>query len=164
MEKTTKKWMSAKGNLPIKITLSIACVACSFEHIGFYYDCPFINHIAYSVFHVNVFHLLINLMVLWNIRNRIDVLFSFLIAVAASFLPMFVEDPTMGLSGFLFSAFGIMWGHTGRLNEAAKKVMPFIIFTMLLPNINGLLHLYCFWIGFCVGFLSARIRATVHHG
>jgi hypothetical protein len=92
-------------------------------------------------------------MVLWSIKNKIDVTLSFVAAVAASFLPMFVTEPTMGLSGFLFAAFGIMWGKTGRWKEAAKKAMPFILFTMLLNDVNGTLHLYCFWLGYSIGFL-----------
>ena len=129
------------------MAISIVCIACSFWHIGFYSGSPTINHIIYSVYHANIFHLLINLIVLWNIKNRIDMLHSFLVAIIASFLPMYVNQPSMGLSGFLFAAFGIMWGNTGRFKEAAKKVMPFILVTMLLPNINGLLHLYCFCTG-----------------
>ena len=92
-------------------------------------------------------------MVLWSIKNKIDVTLSFVAAVAASFLPMFVTEPTMGLSGFLFATFGIMWGKTGRWKEAAKKAMPFILFTMLLNDVNGLLHFWCFWLGYSIGFL-----------
>lgn len=92
-------------------------------------------------------------MVLWSIKNKIDVTLSFVTAVAASFLPMFVTEPTMGLSGFLFAAFGVMWGKTGRWREAVKKAMPFILFTMAVPNINGLLHFWCFWLGYSIGFL-----------
>ena len=48
---------------------------------------------------------------------------------------------------------GIMWGKTGRWKEAAKKAMPFILFTMLLNDVNGLLHFWCFWLGYSIGFL-----------
>lgn len=96
-------------------------------------------------------------MVLWSIKNKIDVTLSFVAAVAASFLPMFVTEPTMGLSGFLFSALGIMWGKTGRWKEAAKKAMPFILFTMAVPNVNGLLHFWCFFLGYCCSFLWIKI-------
>lgn len=76
---------------------------------------------------------------------------------------MYVNEPTMGLSGFLFAAFGLMWGKTGRAKDAAKTVMPFILGTMIFPDVNGLLHLYCFWLGFIVGFLREKTRATVRH-
>ena len=98
------------------------------------------NHIIYSFFHVNVFHLAVNLLVLWQIKNRLTPVKAFMVAVAASMLPMYVREPTMGLSGFLFAQFGILWGRTGRWKEAAKKAMPFILFTMLLNNVNILLN------------------------
>lgn len=153
MERVIGKWNFVRRNFLIKLILSLVCLVLCTKHVGFYQGCPIENHFAYSFFHVNLFHLLINLMVLWSIKNRIDVTLSFVAAVSASFLPMFVTEPTMGLSGFLFSALGIMWGKTGRWKEAAKKAMPFILFTMLLNDVNGTLHLYCFWLGYSIGFL-----------
>lgn len=114
--------------------------------------------------HANIFHLLINLAALWSIRNKVSIIASLLVAILSTTLPTSVREPTMGLSGFLFAVFGIMWGETGRVKEAARKVMPFIVITMMFPNINGMLHLYCFWIGYIVGFLKAKARVAVHHG
>lgn len=153
MERVIGKWNFVRRNFLIKLILSLVCLFLCTQHVGFYQGCPIENNFVYSFFHVNLFHLLINLMVLWSIKNKIDVTLSFVAAVAASFLPMFVTEPTMGLSGFLFSALGIMWGKTGRWKEAAKKAMPFILFTMLLNDVNGTLHLYCFWLGYSIGFL-----------
>ena len=85
---------------------------------------------------------------------------SLIIAALASFLPMYMNEPTMGLSGFLFSAFGLMWGETGRWKEALKAALPFILFTMILSNVNGLLHLYTFLIGFFIGYLHNRFYHT----
>ena len=137
----------------IKLAITSACLAGYFLHVGFYVGSPWWNHLAYSFCHANLWHLAINMMVLWSIRNRISVFESLAVAVAASFLPMYVDGSTMGLSGFLFSAFGIMWGKTGRLKDAFVKAMPFIVCTMIMPNVNGLLHLWCFWLGYSVGFL-----------
>ena len=153
MERVIGKWNFVRRNFLIKLILSLVCLFLCTQHVGFYQGCPIENHFIYSFFHVNLFHLLINLMVLWSIKNKIDVTLSFVAAVAASFLPMFVTEPTMGMSGFLFSALGIMWGKTGRWKEAAKKAMPFILFTMLLNDVNGLLHFWCFWLGYSIGFL-----------
>lgn len=150
--------------MPIKITLSVVSLACLLWHAGFYAGCPLVNHAAYTFCHTNVFHLAINLTALWSIKNKIDIIPSLLIAIAASFLPMYVSAPTMGMSGFLFAAFGLMWGKTGRMKDAAKTVMPFIVTTMIFPNINGLLHLYCFWTGYAAGFVREKMRAAVRHG
>ena len=153
MERVIGKWNFVRRNFLIKLILSLVCLVPWTQQVWFYHGCPIEHHFVYSFFHLNLFHLLINLMVLWSIKNRIDVTLSFVAAVASSFLPMFVTEPTMGLSGFLFSAFGIMWGKTGRWKEAAKKAMPFILFTMLLNDVNGLLHFWCFWLGYSIGFL-----------
>lgn len=157
MERVIGKWTFVRRNFLIKLILSLVCLVLCTQHVGFYQGCPIENHLVYSFLHVNLFHLLINLMVLWSIKNKIDVTLSFVAAVAASFLPMFVTEPTMGLSGFLFSAFGIMWGKTGRWKEAVKKAMPFILFTMAVPNVNGLLHFWCFFLGYCCSFLWIKI-------
>lgn len=95
-------------------------------------------------------------MVLWSIRNKIRLIQALAIAVVASFLPMYVNAPTMGLSGFLFASFGIMWGKTGRWLDAAKKAMPFILCTMVIPNVNGLLHLYAFILGYFYGYIVSK--------
>lgn len=158
MEKViVSKTLGRKGNLT-KAILSILCLVCLPLHIGFNEGCPWWNHILYSFSHVNIFHLTINLIVLWNVRNKLRPIQSFVIAVAASFLPMYASAPTMGISGLLFASFGQMWGRTGRLFEAAKKAMPFILCTMIIPNVNGLLHLYAFCIGYFFGYIVSRFK------
>lgn len=135
-------------NRRLNLALTVLCLIGYSFHIGFYHGCPWWRHIAYCFSHANVWHLIINLYVLWSIRNKVSFIPAFVIAFVASYLPMYVDKPTMGLSGFLFAAFGIMWGKTGRWKEATRKVMPFVLCTMILPNVNGLLHLWCFWIGY----------------
>lgn len=85
------------------------------------------------------------------------------VAVGASFLPMYVDGETMGLSGFLFGAFGIMWGRTGMWKDAFVKAMPFIVCTMIVPNVNGLLHLYAFWLGYFAAFVGRGLKCNVLH-
>lgn len=156
MEKIiVSKILGRKGSLD-KVALSILCLVCLPLHIGFDEGCPWWNHVLYSFSHVNIFHLAINLIVLWSIRNKIRPIQSLTIAIIASFLPMYVSDPTMGISGLLFASFGQMWGSTGRLLDAAKKAMPFILCTMIVPNVNGLLHLYSFCIGYFFGYINSK--------
>lgn len=160
MEKITIIKMFTARNFNVKFFLTIACLICSSWHIGFYEGCSLLNHFIYSFFHANGFHLTINLLVLWQIKGRIRLIESLVIATLASFLPTFTNESTMGLSGFLFSAFGLMWGETGRWKDAVRTAMPFIFFTMLLSNVNGILHLYTFLIGFFIGYLHNRFYHT----
>lgn len=108
--------------------------------------------------HANIFHFIINVSVLFSLQNKIRVFQSYIISVLASFLPMYVQEPTVGLSAFLFSSMGQMWGRTGRWKDAIKKAGPFILFTMLLDNVNGCLHLYCFVIGYLMEWFIIYIE------
>lgn len=101
--------------------------------------------------------MLCNLFVLWSIRNKMNVIAAYVIAVAASWMPMFSDTPTVGLSGLLFALFGIMWGETGLLWKCVKTGVPVIIIMMLFPNVNGLLHLYCYMAGFIIGLIVRKI-------
>lgn len=86
---------------------------------------------------------------------------AFLISFVASYLPMYVSEPTVGLSGFLFAVFGLMWGKTNRLYDATKTAAPIIIVSMLLPHVNGLLHLYAFALGYLMNNLILRSFGSV---
>lgn len=116
------------------------------------------SHFTYTFCHANVWHLACNLFVLWSIRNRMATMSAYVIAVAASWLPMWADKPTVGMSGMLFAMFGIMWGRTGMKWKCAKAGLPVILVMMLIPNVNGLLHLYCYVIGYVISDLFVRYK------
>ena len=103
----------------------------------------FWGHLVYSFCHVNVWHLLANIVCLWMLRCRLELLCAWLIAVACSFLPCFVGEPTMGFSGMLFAIVGMSWGRVRRFREMLKKNILFLFIPLLIPHVNGLLHVYC---------------------
>lgn len=117
---------------------------------GFVPRSGLVPRLSYSFLHANVWHLLANLLVLWSIRRPMNVAAAYVIAVAASYLPMHADRPTVGLSGLLFAMFGIMWGHVGDARGFLRAGMPVILAMMLIPGVNGLLHLYCYLVGFIV--------------
>lgn len=133
----------------------MAAVVCQITYSGkgFTNESGVVSHLVYSFQHANIWHLLCNLLALWLIRNKIDIAPAYCIAFAASYLPMFVVAPTLGLSGLLFAIFGIMWGKTGKAMSALKAGMPTIVITFFLPQVNGLLHLYCYAAGIAYGLL-----------
>lgn len=118
-------------------------------------------HLLYPFLHANIFHLAVNLIVLWSIRNKMEWIKASLISFVASYLPMYVSEPTVGLSGFLFAVFGLMWGKANRLYDATKTAAPIIIVSMLLPHVNGLLHLYAFALGYLMNNLILRSFGSV---
>ena len=60
--------MVSMNSFRLKAILSLICIILCTWHIGFYHGCPWENHFLYSFFHVNGFHLAINLLVLWQDR------------------------------------------------------------------------------------------------
>ena len=154
----TKK-SSAKTNFLIKTLLtcvSLAVFIASPDNAGFFHGSSFVSHLTYSFCHANIFHLAANLVVLWSLRNRICLCASLFAAVLASFLPTYVPQPTVGLSGVIFAAIGIMWGKTGRFWDSCCVVMPFIVLTMLIPGVNGILHLWAYIIGLIIGRIVTK--------
>ena len=143
-------------NCKIKIALTFVCLVSYQFHIGFYEGCPILHRLAYSFCHANLFHLAINLFVLWGIRGKLCVVAPLAIAFLASLLPMCVTEPTMGLSGFLFAWFGIAWGRALKPWRGFITMLPYILVTMVASNVNGLLHLYTFLIGLFFSYIYYR--------
>lgn len=148
------------------IKILLACVSLLVfvahpDNVGFFPGSCFASHLTYSFCHANIFHLAVNLVVLWSLRNRIYLCASFFAAVLASFLPAYVSQPTVGLSGLIFAAIGIMWGKTGRFWDSCIAVMPFIVLTMLLPGVNGTLHLWAYMIGFIIGYIVTKYSLSI---
>lgn len=82
---------------------------------------------------------------------------AYTMAVIVSFIPMHYDMPTVGLSAFLFSVFGIMWGRVGFRKQLFTNVLPIIVVSMLLPNVNGLIHFYAFAFSFIYSWLRAKV-------
>lgn len=128
------------------------------EHIG--------AHVAYMFSHVNVWHLLGNLFVLWFIRGKMYVGPSLVIAFLVSFIPAWSlwgeVGVTMGFSGVLFAMWGVKWGvHCRRMyglhpsalafDEFAMKAVPFALIGILVPHLNWCIHLYSLLAGYVYG-------------
>lgn len=154
----TIKSRSGEIDIATRWAVTIACIVLFPAHSGFYSGCSLDERFAYSFCHANLFHLTINLMVLWNIKGKFTFMLPFAISVLASFLPMHTTGVTMGLSGFLFAYFGMEWGKVrGRYALKIYKPLLLILITMLIPNVNGMLHLYTFVIGCVFSYLKSRL-------
>lgn len=147
------KLRGVNRNDKIKVILTVICLFSYQYHIGFYEECPILNRLAYSFCHANIWHLAINIFVLWSIQGKLYVIAPLAIAIYASTLPMCVTEPTMGLSGFLFAWFGIAWGRAKKPWQGMKAILPYILITMLISNVNGLLHLYTFLLGLVFSYI-----------
>lgn len=143
--------MSAGLKTKVLLTVVSICLPIVYRSGGFVVGGgSVLPHFTYSFEHANVWHMLANLLVLWSVRRRMNAAAGYAIAVAASWLPMWTDRPTVGMSGLLFAVFGVMWGERGDFLGFIKAGMPVILVMMAIPGINGLLHLYCYGIGFVV--------------
>lgn len=124
-----------------------------------YTDASLLQHLTFAFFHANVFHLAANMMTLFLLQpSRKDLLLSYAISVAASFLAI-QPLPTMGFSGILYVLIGIRTNlFTGRFTFWKGWFVLFLIAGLAMPNVNGLLHLICFICG-----LAIRIFRRISH-
>lgn len=126
--------------------------------IGYTNNSEWHTHILYMLAHANIFHLLGNLLCLWMIRGGLNLFSSVFIAFACSFLPAFTLEPTMGFSGVIFAIVGSKWGAYGQLWNMCKKVLPFVLLTALIPNVNAAIHIYCLFGGYFIQYIIKQLR------
>lgn len=118
----------------------------------------FLGHVLYPLCHVNIWHLLVNIICLWMIPCRFSVCCSYVIGVLCSFLPCFCSEVTMGLSGVLFCIVGMSWGRVGRFRDMFWRNKWFLFIPLFLPHVNGLLHIYCMVGGYLAGYYEKEVR------
>lgn len=147
-----KLMCTVRNEWRIKALLTAVCLVCQVLAVGSPYVPQWLlTHFLYMFVHVNMWHLACNMLVLWSINGRMETCKAVLIAAMASYIPTWYDKPTLGFSGFLFALFGIMWGRMGVFKDCMKKGLPVILLTMVIPSVNGLIHLYCYVIGYIVG-------------
>ena len=110
------------------------------------------GHVLYPLSHANVWHLAANVLCLWMIPCGLHLGSSYLVAVACSFLPCFIGEPTCGFSGVLFAIVGMSWGRVRRFREMLWRNKWFLVIPMLIPHVNAMLHVYCLMAGYAVGY------------
>jgi hypothetical protein len=107
--------------------------------------------------HANIFHLLANA---WSIHliKRAKWIPAYIIAVLCA-LPF--TDNTLGFSGVIFAALGIIYGrYPSKLFVWAVAI---VLVTGLLPSIHVLFHLICLFAGFFVGYIYQLTKLYVEY-
>lgn len=160
MVRISDMWKCITTGLKTKLVLTITILSLFFIYDGggASPQSGLLPHFTYIFMHANIWHMITNLFVLWSVRQKMNVWMGYLIAVGASWLPMWTDKPTVGMSGMLFAMFGVMWGERGDWKGFIKAGMPVILVMMVIPGINGLIHLYCYVIGFVFLFIRRRIN------
>lgn len=118
-----------------------------------YKGCDILSHFTFHFNHANIWHLLANSSCVLAVR-KIRWVESYAIAVACSFL---VIEPTVGLSGILFSAIGLNLGKRSFTKGLFRCfVTAFLI--GLLPGVSLVYHLVTLLAGYAYGWCAESIR------
>lgn len=117
--------------------------------VGIYDGCRWHQHLTYQFFHANIFHLAVNLYVMWLCVTRFklsqrQMLMCFIIsAMAPATLPM----PTIGASGIVYAMLGIINTMVAKKLRFAMWIAVYIAILALF-NCNWSIHLCCYALGF----------------
>jgi membrane associated rhomboid family serine protease len=117
-----------------------------------------IDNWRYQLSHANIWHLLANIVCLWMVRTDLNLLPCYCISTVCSFLPCFVDEPTMGFSGMLFAMVGISWGRVHRFKDMVWRNKWFLFIPIFIPHVNAMIHLYCMVMGYLFGLLYPERR------
>ena len=117
--------------------------------VGIYDGCRWHQHLTYQFFHANIFHLAVNLYVVWLCVTRFklsqrQMLMCFIIsAMVPATLPM----PTIGASGIVYAMLGIINTMVAKKLRFAMWIAVYIAISALF-NCNWSIHLCCYALGF----------------
>ena len=117
--------------------------------VGIYDGCRWHQHLTYQFFHANIFHLAVNLYVMWLCVTRFklsqrQMLMCFIIsAMVPATLPM----PTIGASGIVYAMLGIINTMVAKKLRFAMWIAVYIAISTLF-NCNWSIHLCCYALGF----------------
>lgn len=115
------------------------------------------HYVTYHFFHANIFHALVNSWCLLGIAfyqeltiRRLLIAFLF-----ATLLPSCTvsETPTVGLSAVCFTLLGMSTFQVSNVRKYVGYMAFYIIVGILLPMVNGWVHLY----GFAIGSLYSYV-------
>lgn len=111
-----------------------------------------LGHVLYPLCHVNIWHLLVNVLCFWMVPCRIHLISSYVVAVLCSFLPCFTVEVTLGFSGVLFASVGMSWGRVNRFWQMVWRNKWFLVIPFFLPHVNAFIHVYCMLCGWFIGW------------
>jgi membrane associated rhomboid family serine protease len=141
--------------LTIFIILSVVLITAfilSYGHqaeYGYYKGSGIVSHIIYPFLHANIFHLLGNMLALYFMCRHTKSLFiAYIIAIISSFIA-YSSLPTIGLSGVVYACVGLLGFLPNKnISKAAKGLfLSYIVIGLIIPSLNGTLHLCCVVIG-----------------
>lgn len=128
------------------------------EHTALMPSCPWTHRLMYQFFHAGLLHAVLNGWVLISAVFMYPTSHWMLLTayvISATVPEALCPLPTLGMSGLVFALLGEYSFTVARKWYYQRWMLGFILFGILVPNINGWLHLYCYGLGVSVSFLTS---------
>nr|CAI9751187.1 hypothetical protein WMHIBSEC_WMHIBSEC_CDS_0011 [Caudoviricetes sp.]CAI9751667.1 hypothetical protein AZFZUZMX_AZFZUZMX_CDS_0011 [Caudoviricetes sp.] len=137
----------------------IECVLSFFNFgIGLHDGCSMQDRLLYPFFHANIFHAMLNLLVLWQcirVFPKWKSLVAFYI-IAISY-PLPSAHPIVGLSGLLYAYMGYLEPMVRDKIRYNLFIILYILIGFAIPNMAVGIHVYCYAVGIVWGYINAPI-------
>lgn len=155
MEKRTARYI-----VLVSIVLMAVSLFLDGETFAVCSGAPFVNRFLYHFFHASFLHYAINAWCLLSIAFTFEITVADLVVgfLGASLIPVTWQTPTIGLSGLCFVLFG-------RFSYCVQKKLKYhsyigacIALGLLMPGVNGIIHLFCYAVGLIYGLLITPFR------
>lgn len=155
MEKRTARYIVLAA-----ILLMAAVLPFDGETFALCCGSPTRNRFLYHFFHASFLHFALNAWCLLSVAFTFEITVADLVIgfIGASIVPVTWATPTIGLSGVCFALLG-------RFSYCVQKRLTYHFYMtaciaagLLVPGVNGVIHLYCYAVGLLYGLLSTPIR------
>lgn len=135
------------------IIIALSVVYLTASPMPVYEGSPLYRHLLFHAFHSNIFHLAGNLICVYLLRNARWVE-AYVVATLCSFA---ITEPTVGLSGVIFAAIGICYGHLAEYGKMAR-CLAYTFVIGLLPGVSMVYHIISLLTGYAYGWSIGSIR------
>ena len=167
-EKTLGQRKDAKA---AAVAIAVAVVVLSlfapydWTAVGLYRDAPLPSRLAYPFFHASLIHACVNAWCLLSVVFlcevslwRMAVAYAVAVSVPVGLLSFAFHFPTVGLSAVVYFLLGYVSVSAARKALFHSWIMFFIAIGFLFPQVNAVLHLYCYVAGIADGLLNLPIQ------
>lgn len=130
------------------------------QSFGIYTSCPPYNRFLYHFFHTSIIHLLVNSWCLLCLFFACNTSLRALIVayIIATCTPIFWDTPTLGLSAMLYALLGMQSWRARDKRTYHSFISVSLLFGILLPSVNGWIHLYAYIAGILAGATDRLVK------
>ena len=159
MEKRTNEKITS---IVIAVLVIVASLLNNDYKVGAYSECKYYERLLYPFFHANILHASLNAWCLLSVvfLYDISILRLNLSYLAAVSVPSFMlsDIRTLGMSGIVFFLFASISFEVQRKIYYQSWMIFYLALGFLLPNTNGMIHMYCYVLGLFYALLNKPIQ------